>query len=1535
MAVRVTSEHGLAWNATIDDSELDRIAAKIEKRIESMSQSVQQEGDKMSSLFKNLAAGAAAFFTAKKGAELIDSIVRVRGEVQQLEIAFGTMLQSKERANVLIGQMVDLAARTPFGLQDVATGAKQLLAYGFAAEEITKNIITLGNVASGVGSQLSDLIYLYGTLKASGRVTQIDINQFANRGIPIYTELSKVLGTTVEKVRELVSAGQVNFSDIEKAFQNMTSQGGLFFNLMEEQSKSLVGQISNLQDSVAQMFNEIGQSKESWLSDGIAGVAYLVEHYKEIGRILAVLITTYGSYRAALILTNVAHATAIAGSRALAVAETAAAVAGTRVTAVQVLQAGAINILAAAQAKLNAVMSANPYVAIVTAVSALASAMYFLRDITTAAEKAQERFNNRNEETKKIIDDLKNSAQEYINIINSDTSTSFAQLDAFQKLQQLYPGRLNNLTIEEFKLKTIAEQQKLINSIADDFSLNDAIEQLEEANKRVSDLKDSIKEAEFKGATQSAYYFRKELEVAEKEAELAAEKVDRLREIARLAAMTEQEKIQYYTKQKEELEKIISKFETFNGELFRAEDGTIHIKDNLAAWSILNTINQFNTLIGQINKIKGSLGPDGKPFRTLAQIDQEIQDIEDKMKNAPKQTIFLPNMVEGYDSLKKRLEALKKERDEFTGDNKIGTDATNLGRLEKEQERTAKSRAKFLTDLALEEEKYTDKLTYESAKQITEVREKYEKMRQAAIDKGFSRTRHSGVFQRIDNLEKKEIGTLQYEKETEQLLKHLDRLKQIYADYEAYKTEVGKEEADKRFKNEYKDFNPDTSYLDLLRKEAAALNAKAALGALTGINALTSAERERQLELNQRIADSQKEQFDKENALRAKALVDLASYQEKRTSIIRRYNDLIRTLGDNATEEQKEEAAKQMRLELQQLDEQRAQEISKASSFFEGLILQSKEAVKNQINVVRDILKSSVLPYETRKQLENDLKNLNNLLRINDEDLVITQLNTELADVNKRIEEIEKGAPAAAGELQKLYDRKTQIGLQLTDANLKKISEKINSISQLGNAIARLGETLSSLGDEAGKLANVASALQGLGNSLGDIVKLVEGFKNGAFSKGGSGRNSGLSGWVAVIEAAITMIEGVISASAQRKAKQLEFDMAIISQQHAYNLALQEELRLRYKLKDSVFWNSYSDRVKFGIEAEIKAINDYNEAVKGLGNQLVKVGTVKKNDWKKILSNTATGAIAGGQVGGWVGAIVGGVVGFFSGLFSKKKVDVYGGLLQAYPDLIDKEGKLNRERAKALLQSGLLTEQAKQQLQYVESLADAYEAAKEQIEQVVSELAGGLANDIINSLVDSYKKGGRDAGEAFLNGFKPTLAKIAQQLLFEALFAESLKDLQDEIKQSFQTSGIDSIAGIIAEWGVSNKNTAQAYIEGLKAFNDIFDQLGYKDVFGKNSASGNSVSGTIQQITQQQADVLTGQFYAQTTVLNDINSKLPKNYFTDSIVMLNQQFDVLNKIEINTKDTVRRLDKAVASLESIDKKMNNAANQAAAAGYKI
>ena len=222
----------------IDNSELLRDAERSKDAFKSIADKADKEGGRIDNTFKNLAKGVAAFFTIQQASQLVQGLIKVRGEFQQLEIAFTTMLGNKAKADALMAEMVDLAAKTPFGLQDVASGAKQLLAYGFAADSITDNIKMLGNVASGVGSQVGDLIYLYGTLKASGRVTQMDINQFAGRGIPIYAELAKVMGVTVEKVRELVGEGKVGFADIEKAFKNMTGDGGMFFNLMEAQSES-------------------------------------------------------------------------------------------------------------------------------------------------------------------------------------------------------------------------------------------------------------------------------------------------------------------------------------------------------------------------------------------------------------------------------------------------------------------------------------------------------------------------------------------------------------------------------------------------------------------------------------------------------------------------------------------------------------------------------------------------------------------------------------------------------------------------------------------------------------------------------------------------------------------------------------------------------------------------------------------------------------------------------------------------------------------------------------------------------------------------------------------------------------------------------------------------------------------------------------------------------------------------------------------------------------------------------------------------
>ena len=303
---------GLHFEVTADNNDFLRKMQGVRSAVANASSGVEKESERMDAAFKRLAASVGAIFTAQQAARIIENIVRVRGEFQQLEVAFTTMLRSGEKSDRLMSEAVDFAARTPFDLQGVASGIRQLLAYGTAAEDAIKEVEMLGNVAAGLSVPLNDMIYLYGTLRSQGRAYTVDIRQFAGRGVPIYEELSKVLGVTVAQVNEFISAGKVGFAEVEQAFKNMTSEGGMFYNLMQEQSKTITGQISNLNDNIDMMFNEMGQNAEGFISDVLSGASYLVEHYKDVLRILGTLVAMYGSYRATLMLVAAAQKSSVA-----------------------------------------------------------------------------------------------------------------------------------------------------------------------------------------------------------------------------------------------------------------------------------------------------------------------------------------------------------------------------------------------------------------------------------------------------------------------------------------------------------------------------------------------------------------------------------------------------------------------------------------------------------------------------------------------------------------------------------------------------------------------------------------------------------------------------------------------------------------------------------------------------------------------------------------------------------------------------------------------------------------------------------------------------------------------------------------------------------------------------------------------------------------------------------------------------------------------------------------------------------------------
>ena len=186
------------------------------------------------------------------------SFAKEAGKFEQYQVALETMLGSTEKANELFTQMKEFAKKTPFNFEEVISGAKSLLAYGFAQEDVQKNMKLLGNVAAGLSIPMGDMVYLYGTLSAQQIAYTKDMNQFANRGVPIWDEVSKVMGVSVQEVRKLVEQGQVGFPIIEQAFKNMTGEGGKFFDLMDKQAGTMLGKLSNLQDSWQQLKVTLG-----------------------------------------------------------------------------------------------------------------------------------------------------------------------------------------------------------------------------------------------------------------------------------------------------------------------------------------------------------------------------------------------------------------------------------------------------------------------------------------------------------------------------------------------------------------------------------------------------------------------------------------------------------------------------------------------------------------------------------------------------------------------------------------------------------------------------------------------------------------------------------------------------------------------------------------------------------------------------------------------------------------------------------------------------------------------------------------------------------------------------------------------------------------------------------------------------------------------------------------------------------------------------------------------------------------------------
>lgn len=487
---------------TGDETDLLRALSSSRSAIIASGDTAEKEGAKIEQMFKRATSSVFAFFSAAQATSFVKSMATVHGEFQQIEIALETILGSEREAATLMNQLRETAAKTPFDMKGIANGAKQLLAYGEDAATVNETLIKLGNIAAGLSQPLGDLVYLYGTTMTQGRLYTQDFNQFVGRGIPMIKELAEYFGVAESEVRGLVEAGKVGFPEVQAVISSLTEEGGMFFNLMEKQSTSVIGKISNLGDAWDAALDKMGESSEGFIYTGIEGLTYLVEHYDTVLKILGTLVTAYGSYKAALIAIN-------------AIQKVSATVAATRALLAQTQM---LTRATQAQILFNQAVKANPYVLAFSALTTVITALAMFCDKSDEAEESVSRLENANKKASEEFDKEAAKIKSLQDVVSNANVAYDERKKALDKLREIVP-EYNAALSKEGELvnnNTDAIKDYLV-QLEKQIKLKAAQEELEEAYKEQRELQrewDSAREDLSLKRTNSAYYDKPIIDVA-------------------------------------------------------------------------------------------------------------------------------------------------------------------------------------------------------------------------------------------------------------------------------------------------------------------------------------------------------------------------------------------------------------------------------------------------------------------------------------------------------------------------------------------------------------------------------------------------------------------------------------------------------------------------------------------------------------------------------------------------------------------------------------------------------------------------------------------------------------------------------------------------------------------------------------------------------------------------------------------------------------------------------------------------------------
>lgn len=411
-----------------------------EDKIHDLGNATKSETEKMDASLKKIAAGIGAYFSIQQLTQFESKVISIRSEMESLQTSFKT-LAGEQIGGELFEQIKEYELRTPMIMQDLASVAQTMLAFNIPAQDVMLHLKAIGDISMGDSEKFKSLTLAFSQMSATGKLMGQDLLQMINAGFNPLQVISEQTGKSIGQLKEEMEKGAISTKMVQDAFHAAASEGGQFNGMLEAQSKTLKGAISNLEGAWQYMLNDIGEAQEGLIVGSIDMAQKIIANYQQVGQIIMGLITTYGIYKAAVV-------TAIAAEKLHIETLTIAKV---RIAVVEKVQAA-----------LNATMLANPYVVAATALGVLVGVLVACHDSTTAEEKAQAALNETMETAKQKQQEYNDETDRAIERALQDEDATHGRKNAMDLLIQRYPDIIKKYIDEEGHLRDILKLKREI-----------------------------------------------------------------------------------------------------------------------------------------------------------------------------------------------------------------------------------------------------------------------------------------------------------------------------------------------------------------------------------------------------------------------------------------------------------------------------------------------------------------------------------------------------------------------------------------------------------------------------------------------------------------------------------------------------------------------------------------------------------------------------------------------------------------------------------------------------------------------------------------------------------------------------------------------------------------------------------------------------------------------------------------------------------------------------------------------------------------